>query len=63
MIKMSCSNSQSSVSHDPNFNPVRSQNSIIVINYFTQINDRPYQCNIFKHVGKQQQKAGHGNLV
>ena len=63
---MSSSNSQSS------FTPVslqsvavanRSQNSKIVANNFTKIDDRSYQCNICKYVGKQQQKAGHGNLV
>jgi hypothetical protein len=63
---MSSSNSQSS------FTPVslqsvgvanRSQNSKIVANNFTKIDDRSYQCNICKYVSKQQQKAGHGNLV
>ena len=38
-------------------------NAMYVATYFMKINESSFQCNLCKYVGKQCQKAGHGNLV
>ena len=66
---MSTNSSQSSFS--PLYStPVQSinstnkcKNAMYVATYFMKIDERSFQCNLCKYIGKQFQKAGHGNLV